>query len=148
MPSSVAMRTTCPSVTGLAASAKRQEGSSLRMVHGRMSSSLMIIAPPPGLLSGLLLARCSQTRAGPKVRAGALASLARRDGDRVRSPKWEGEARDDPRRVHYRRLSERGAALARADRQELLVGGGRGRHRLGSAGAVRRPRASRDPAGG
>src|SRR5882672_7366846 len=39
------MRSTCPSVTGLAARAKRQVGSSLRMVQGRISNSRMTIAP-------------------------------------------------------------------------------------------------------
>src|SRR5215471_10316272 len=63
------MRRTWPSVTGLAARANRQVGSSLRMVQGVISKSRMIIARSSQRLLGLLFFCLAGSFVRPKRRS-------------------------------------------------------------------------------
>src|SRR5579862_4315411 len=124
------MRTTCTSLIGLAASAKRQAGSSLRITQGSMSNSRMSIAHPPGFFmvhacsdtgwivrssaakvssnSPLLPAKPeTQGRQTDSFRQVALDSRLR-GNDRMRASRcdtaWEELFFDDPGGIHYWRL--------------------------------------------
>src|SRR5215831_12270435 len=89
------MRNTWPSVTGLAASANRQVGSSLRMVQGVISKSRMIITRVLPTSIGLVMLLLSRkSRKAQEVVSGDVGRLHRNAGGLDDRPPFVDLGRD------------------------------------------------------